>query len=141
MLLAALIPRNGNILIWVVCVLLPIILYFSKPDRGGLQRCERIFGLDALRDLELEQRSLWKWRPFEQAKFSFEVPSAMQQKLLEYLEAKGFRTWHSGGIQYGSFNVGWEPSENVKYSKIERHGEVFVIALDEDKNILYLIKN
>jgi hypothetical protein len=58
-----------NIMVSIVILfLIAGLTYFSKPDRVGLDRCQKIFGFDSLTRRGLEESPLPDWSPFENSK-------------------------------------------------------------------------
>jgi hypothetical protein len=137
-MLLVFLKRNfmAALLVAIACV---SIIYLSKPDRGGIVRCEKIFDLDALSDRGLKMQRLWKWKPFERAKFRMKVDPSRTNDLRKYLVEQGFQEWRRGGIQYGSLNTGWDGSNVVFYSKKQIGKHVQIMAHDTTDNLLYAI--
>ena len=136
----ALKERQKNIIVVIVVALACVsIVYLSKPDRGGITRCERIFDLDSLNARGLEMSRLWKWKPFERAKFRMKADPSRANDVRKYLAEQGFQEWRRGGIQYGSLDVGWDGSDIVFYSKKQLGKHVHVIAHNTTGDVLYFI--
>jgi len=115
------------------------LVYLSKPDRGGLIRCEEIFHLDLLSDRGLEIRPLTRWEPFENPKFRMHVENGKLDTIIEYLEDNGYSKWEKGSVQYGSLNVGGNTSDEVYYSKKRTGKNVDIMAYDKKSGFLYAI--
>jgi hypothetical protein len=124
----------GTILLGVISV-----VYLSKPDRGGTERCQRIFGFHSLAELGLAACPLSTWSPFENPKFRFRIAEKKFDDLKDYLALNGFQRWEFGGVQYGSVNIGWDETTNVAYSKKKFSGHVHIIVYDQTNSSLYMI--
>jgi len=115
------------------------IAYISKPDRGGLRRCQEIFGLDSLEGRGAELRPFLKWKPFETTKFRMKVGREKVTDLKNYLVRCGYTKWVEGGIQYGSLNMGWDSTTKIYYSKKQIGRHVHIMAYDMTNDLLYAI--
>lgn len=115
------------------------LIYLSKPDRGGVARCEEIFHLNSLSDRGLKIHPLTKWMPFENPKFRMYVENEKSEELIKYLGANGYSNWKKGSVQYGSFYIGENTSDEVYYSKKRTGKNVDIMAYDKRDGLLYAI--
>ena len=96
--------RNKKLTIVALIVL--AIGYISKPDWGGVGRCERIFAMPELQQLQLSHKPFFVWELFESPKFRFRTTAADYEKLSLQLSAAGYSPWERGSLQYGSVVIG-----------------------------------
>lgn len=123
----------GTLLLGLIAV-----VYLSKPDRGGIKRCQEIFGFDSFEKLDMEECRFSTWRPFENPKFKFRIKENIND-VKSYLESYGFQEWNVGGVQYGSINIGWDETTNVAYSLKKFSGHVHIVVYDQTNSNIYLI--
>lgn len=129
-----------RILFFVLSLLmLGSIVYLSKPDRGGMARCEEVFGLHSLSGMGVKIVPMDGWKPFEKPKFKAKLTREPFELIKGYLVYNGFDEWRTGGIQYGSLNIGWEGKDDLIYSLKKFSGRVHVAAYDYNDCVLYLI--
>lgn len=115
------------------------IIYLSKPDKGGLERCQMIFGLDSLDQRGLEFSPLFYWNPFENPKFRMKIENGKFDDLKLYLFDRGYTQWKDGGgLEYGSLYIDYSTAA-VEYSFRKFQGRVHLIAYDKSKNFVYAI--
>jgi hypothetical protein len=115
------------------------LIFVSKPDRGGLYRCQEIFGFDLINQKDLKNFSFSTWSPFENPKFRMKIGQSKFQELKLYLYYHGYKEWKEGGLQYGSLNMGWDGSAPLIYSFKKFHGHVHIVAYDEKNQLFYAI--
>jgi hypothetical protein len=115
------------------------ITYFSKPDRGGLGRCQEIFGFDNLSQRDLKILPFSTWSPFENSKFQMKLQKSKFESLKIYLYSHGYEKWESGGLQFGSLNIGWDGLIHLQYSLRKFDGHVHIVAYDQTNGIFYAI--
>lgn len=137
MLLVPLVRRWAIIIAIIFMVI--SVFYTSKPDRGGLIRCQKIFGFSSLNNRGLTLQPFLKWKPFETPKFRMSIESGKLNSVKDYLAKFGYTEWTLGGLQYGSLNMGWDSSTDLYYSKKRIGKNVQIVAYDETNNLLYAI--
>lgn len=113
--------------------------YMSKPDIGGLKRCEEIFRFNSLDHYGLKILPLLTWKPFEGSKFRMRIEEEKFEYFKIYLYGQGFKDWEEGGLEFGSFIIGCDNSESLQYSIKKFWGHEQIIAYDEAKNLIYAI--
>lgn len=116
------------------------VVYLSKPDRGGIKRCQKIFGFHSLGKIEMELYPLSTWRPFENPKFKFRIKGNIND-VKNYFESYGFQEWKIGGVQYGSINIGWDKTTNVAYSMKKFSGHVHIVVYDQTNSNIFIVKS
>lgn len=115
------------------------IAYLSKPDRGGLTRCQEVFGLDSLDRRGLEMLPFYTWSPFENRKFKMRIKIDKIDDLKYYLFTRGYEEWKEGGIQFGSLETGWDGTAAVQYSIRKFGGNSHLVAYDSTNHLIYAI--
>jgi len=101
----------------IVLALVVLLVYFSKPDRGGIQRCETLSGVPQLGAFVTHREHLWKWKPFEDPRFRFQMPLANFDALKMKTKELGFEEWVEGDGGFGSFNeFSWD-NNKLYYTK------------------------
>jgi hypothetical protein len=130
--------KNTMITVIILSGLLGII-YISKPDRGGLGRCQEIFGFDTLSQRGLEILPFSAWSPFENSKFRMKIQKSKFESLKIYLYGHGYETWEAGGLQFGSLNIGWDGLVHLQYSIRKFDGHVHIVAYDQTNRTFYTI--
>jgi hypothetical protein len=128
------------ILITVFTVIIAyIFLYVSKPDYGGIFRCEKIFILESLSNHVKESKPFFKWELFEDPKFRFALPNNDYSTLKDYLAQNGYVEWVEGGVQYGSLNIGGEKKDLIFYSIKNVGKHAYIMVIDQKNQYLYAI--
>jgi hypothetical protein len=115
------------------------LIYVSKPDRGGIYRCEEIFGFDSLNQRDLKNLPFLTWSPFESPKFRMKIGQSKFLELKPYLHYHGYKEWEEGGVQYGSLNMGWDRTAPLQYSMKKFQGHVHIVAYDKRNQLFYAI--
>jgi hypothetical protein len=133
--------RNVSILLipGIVLVMVVFLGYVSKPDRGGLGRCEKVFGFDSLSCRGLTHVPLVIWVPFEDPKFKMRINVDKADDLMSYFAGLGYSNWTRGGVQFGSIDMGWEASSEVYYSEKEVGISNHYLVHDRENNVLFAI--
>lgn len=126
---------SGTLLLGLIAV-----VYFSKPDRGGIKRCQEIFGFNPFEKLEIKECHLSTWNPFENPKFKLKIKGDIDD-VKNYFALYGFKEWSVGGVQYGSINIGWDETTNVVYSLKKFSGHVHIVVYDQTNSYLYIIRS
>ncbi len=119
--------------------LLLAVGYASKPDRGGVGRCSKIFGIPELRQCHFSHRPFLVWEFFESPKFRFTVSPSDFSRLDTTLKAAGYSAWERGGVTYGSVSHGWTPDEDSVYCSLKQGGYSYTWSYSERKNLIYAI--
>lgn len=89
-----------------------LLLYFSKPDRGGIRQCEVLSGVHQLRSFVTHREPLWRWKPFEHPRFRFHMPLSNFNAFKMQTKELGFEEWIEGSGQFGSFNeFSWDSNK------------------------------
>ena len=113
--------------------------YLSKPDRGGVSRCSRVFALSELEDYGLAHKPFYTWEIFESSKFRFAISPEGFEKLAAELKRLGYSEWERGGVTFGNVDVGWENDEDHIYCKITRDGSHHYWSYSAKQNLIYAI--
>lgn len=116
-----------------------VLGYISRPDRGGLARCARVFALPGINSLKLSSRPFLSWTPFESAKFRFAVSPTDFAMLDAELRADGYSEWEKGGVTYGSVSHGWSMDEDFVYCSLKRGGRSYTWSYSARKNLIFAI--
>lgn len=124
----------------IASVILIAIGYISKPDRGGVGRCAKIFAMPELRQFHLSHRPFLGWELFESPKFRFAISPADFSRLDAALEAAGYPAWERGGVTYGSVSHGWESDEDYVYRQSKRSGYSYTWSYSSKENLIYAIQ-
>ena len=96
--------RKPLVLIAVAAIFI-LVGYWSKPDRGGVERCSESFGIPNLIELDLTHRRFLHWEPFESSKFRFEISANNFKRLSEVLIGTGYSQWERHGLEFGSLSL------------------------------------
>ncbi|MGJ8655154.1 MAG: hypothetical protein ACSHX6_01785 [Akkermansiaceae bacterium] len=128
----------------VIIIILTVVFavgmgYFSKPDRGGVERCSFLFSMPELKHLELEHVPVSTWELFETPKFQLKIGEGDYERLAELLAKDGYSTWEHGSLLVGSFYLGGSmeddfiycskrtPSWNYYWSYSAREGMIYAV--------------
>jgi len=101
----------------IALVVAVLLVYFSKPDRGGIRKCEILSGVYELRAFVTHREHLWKWKPFEPPRFRFHLPLSNFDAFKMQTRELGFEEWVEGSGQFGSFNEFSRDNNKLYYTK------------------------
>ena len=124
----------------IVSVILIAIGYISKPDRGGVWRCAKIFEMPELQHFHVSHRPFWMWKPFESPKFRFRISPSDLSRLDAALKLNGYPAWIKGGVTYGSVSHGWEADDDYVYCQSKRGGYSYTWSYSAKENLIYAIQ-
>lgn len=117
-----------------------LLCYFSRPDRGGVERCSESFGIPSLMNLNLTQRMLLLWEPFESPKYRFEISPNNFEELSDILTRTGYSQWERHGLNFGSLNLDANLiSDFVSCSKRTNEANLYW-GYSESQGMLYAIE-
>ena len=114
--------------------------YISKPDRGGISQCARIFDMPELHQLHLSHSPFLMWEPFESPKFRFRISPSEFSRLDETLKLHGYPPWIEGGVTYGSVSHGEEPDEDYVYCQSKRGGYSYTWSYSAKESLIYAVQ-
>jgi hypothetical protein len=117
-----------------------VVGYLSKPDRGGVGRCAKIFALPELHQLQLSPRPFFAWDLFESPKFRFTISPSDFTKLDANLKAAGYSGWEKGSVTFGSLSVGDMPEEDHIFNRLAKGGYHYHWSYSAKENVIYGIK-
>ena len=120
-----------KIIIVAVFLVSVSVIYISRPDYGGISRCERIFEVEGLNGFNLVQKRIFPWKFFELPKFQFVIDKENSRKFMAYLKSEGFVSWVEGGLQHGSIVRGWSQSDDLIYCKKQVGGGSIIWSYEE----------
>ena len=123
----------------ITSVILIAVGYISKPDRGGVGRCARVFAMPELHQLQLSHRPFFGWQPFESPKFRFTISTSDFSILDAALKSAGYSVWKEGGVTFGSVSHGWTPDEDYVYCKSTGGGYNRYWSYSVKENLIYAI--
>lgn len=123
----------------IIVALVVSIGYLSKPDRGGVSRCSRVFAISEFEDYAVIHKPFLTWKPFESPKFLFEISNEGYEQLAAELKRQGYSKWESGGLSFGSVDVGWTEAEDNVYCEFSRHGCDYYWSYSAKKKLIYAI--
>lgn len=123
----------------IASVILFTVAYISKPDRGGVGRCAKVFAIPELHQLQLSHRPFLWWEPFESPKFRFTISPSDFSILDAAFKSAGYSVWKEGGVTFGSVSHGWTPDEDYVYCKSRRGGHNFYWSYSVEESLLYAI--
>ena len=115
------------------------LLYLSKPDRGGVAACSKVFGLPELQMIELSSKSFWTWELFESPKYRFSISPEEYTKLKSVLADHDYSDWVRKGLTYDSINIGTENYEDSLVSTKQGRGSVFHWSYSQKLGEVYAI--
>jgi hypothetical protein len=137
-MLLGILNTKKRVVFIIAAILMPFV-FFSRPDYGGVWRCEKIFGFDLSSSKGLKLKPFLYWNFFESPKFRFEILTEDYNGLRKSLSNYGYNEWEEGGLQYGSVNIGWLSDDRVFYSTKQVGKHELIIAIDEHNHIMYAI--
>ena len=123
----------------IASVILIVVGYISKPDRGGVGRCAKIFSMPELHQFQLSHRPFVGWELFESPKFRFTLSPSNFSRLDAALKAAGYTVWQEGGVTFGSVSHGWTPNEDYVYCKSTSGGNRYYWSYSAKENLIYAI--
>ena len=123
----------------VVVALVFVFGYLSKPDRGGVNRCSRVFAISELEDYSLAHKPFATWDLFESPKFRFAISTESFERLAVELKRQGYSDWKRGGVTFGSVDVGWTEDEDNIYCKHTRSGYHHYWSYSAKTKLIYAI--
>ena len=129
--------RNKKLAITAVVLL--AIGYLSKPDRGGIGRCARIFAIPELHQLQLSHRPFFEWELFESSKFRFKITETDFEKLSLQLSKHGYSLWERGSLQYGSILIGGSSEEDFIYCSKHTPSYHYYWSYSAAEHVVYAI--
>ena len=106
--------RRVKYIILISCLVI-ILGYFSKPDRGGVQRCVSLFSLSELNHLHLEHSPMYTWELFETPKFQFKIGEEDFKMLSDIIAKDGYSAWTHGSLSVGSLYLGGSMEDDFIY--------------------------
>jgi hypothetical protein len=124
---------------FVIVALLFVFGYLSKPDRGGLSRCSRIFAISKLEEYSLTHKPFATWDIFESPKFRFALSTESYERLAVELKRQGYSEWKRGGVTFGSVDVGWAGDEDNIYCRLTRSGYHYYWSYSAKTKVIYAI--
>lgn len=124
----------------IASVILIAIGYISKPDKGGVWLCAKIFEMPELHQFHLTRRPFLMWEPFESAKFRFRISPSDFSRLDAVLKQHGYSDWTKGGVTYGSVSHGWTPDEDYVYCQSKRGGYSYTWSYSAKESLIYAIE-
>jgi len=124
----------------IAALILLAIGYISKPDRGGVGRCARIFAMPDLHQFHLSHRPFLMWELFESPKFRFMISPSDFSRLDAALKLNGYPAWTKGGVSYGSVSHGEEPDEDYVYCQSKRGGYSYTWSYSAKESRIYAIQ-
>jgi len=116
-----------------------LFLYVTKPDKGGVWACSKMFGLPRLSEIELDHKPFWYWQIFESSKYRFHIEPEEFSKLQSMLAAEGYSEWERQGLTYGSISIGWNGNEDFIVTRRRSNGMVYYWSYSRDLNVVYAI--
>ena len=116
-----------------------LLLYASKPDKGGVWACSKIFGLSELSNVQLDHKPFWNWEIFESSKYRFRISPEEFSKLQLILDKHGYSEWKNQGLTYDSVSIGWEGDDDFIVTKKQDNGMVYYWSYSRDLNVIYAI--
>lgn len=125
--------------VFLISVLLLQFLYFSKPDRGGIQTCSKTFGLRGLDSIAMKHRPFWSWDLFESRKYRFEITPEEFSKLRSLLALSGYSEWTEKGLTFGSVDIGWNSDDKFIVVEKRMSGMLFYWSYSREENLVYAI--
>ena len=131
-------PNRRKFLVWLVPSVF-VVLYFSRPDWGGIDRCARVVEMPEVKQLDLTHKKLLKWDFFESPKFRFQIPPKSASDLTLMLEENGYSEWKEGFLQFGSFYLGDGPEDDLIYCSKRMRGFTVYWGYSKRQNKLYSI--
>ena len=123
----------------VFIVVIGLLYYLSKPDRGGVAACSKVFGLPELQTIKMSSKSFWSWELFESPKYRFSISPKEYTKLKSVLAEQGYSDWVRQGLTYDSVNIGTENYEDCLVSKKQGRGTVFYWSYSRKLGEVYAI--
>lgn len=115
-----------------------LLASISRPDRGGVSRCEKLTLLNKLNIFLGPEKPILPWKPFEEPKFKFHM--IYGKDIMPYLLSEGYSNWKVGGISFGSIDIGWESHEdNIYASKNISGGKRVYISLSKTRNEIVFV--
>lgn len=106
----------------VIFTIVSLFVYLSKPDRGGVSRCSRVFGISEIKNYGLVHKPFYTWELFESPKFEFTISGEAYDELARELKRVGYSDWKEGGVTFGSVDVGWTSDEDNVYCELTKDG-------------------
>lgn len=113
--------------------------YISKPDRGGVGRCARIFAMPELHQLQLSHRPFFGWDLFEYPKFRFKITTVDFEKLSLQLSEDGYSPWERGSLQYGSVLIGGSSEDDFIYCSKHTPSYHYYWSYSAAEHVVYAI--
>lgn len=123
----------------IALVILLAVGYISKPDRGGVGRCARVFAMPELHQFQLSHRPFLGWELFESPKFRFTISPSDFSRLDAALKAAGYSGWERGGVTFGSVSHGWTPDEDYVTCEFRRGSYHYYWSYSAKENLIYAI--
>jgi hypothetical protein len=116
---------NKNIIgtLGVIFLTAALLLYLSKPDRGGFRQCVILSGIYCLDKYAPKTELLWWWKP----RYRFYMASSKFESFKVETSKIGFQDWVVGDGQFGSFNEFSVEGNELYYSKKEEIGKLCLI--------------
>jgi hypothetical protein len=129
--------RNKKLIIGAVTLI--TIGYFSKPDRGGVGRCARIFSMPELHELQLSHSPFFEWELFESPKFRFKITATDFEKLSTQVSEDGYSPWTRGSLQFGSVLVGGSEEEDFIYCSKKTRSNHYYWSYSASERVIYAV--
>jgi hypothetical protein len=127
---------------WYTAVVISTILaitWYSRPDRGGVNRCAQIFGLSEISDIGLVHRPFYSWHFIESPKFRFTITPTQYEKLKSILMNHGYSDWSKGSLDYGSVNIGGSPYDDYIFCTLKSPHSNYYWSYSAEDNLIYAI--
>lgn len=124
---------------FVIIAIIFLFGYLSKPDRGGVGRCSRVFAISELGNYTLAHKPFLTWNLFESPKFRFEISPDGYEDLAKELKRQGYSEWNRGGVTFGSVDVGWTEAEDNIYCELTKNGCLYCWSYSAKNNLIYAI--
>ena len=123
----------------VIVAIVLVFGYLSKPDRGGVSRCSRVFAISELEGYSLTHKPFFTWELFESPKFRFAISAEGYEHLAAELKRQGYSEWKPGGLTFGSVDVGWTGAEDNIYCENTTGGFHYYWSYSAKKKLIYAI--